>query len=128
MRCTPQHAHLLLLARAIQQHGWRSALLYEAIAIDVIVTLLALLVIRDRPADMGLEKGSENQGRPDGVRQKSSLRWSAILGRRDFWIPSLTLASSSGLIVNRSQPASAVICPALRKLAPMTSVAMPKCL
>jgi hypothetical protein len=35
-------------------------------------------------------------------------------------------ASSSGLMVSRSQPASAVICPTLRKLAPMTSVAMPK--
>ena len=31
-------------------------------------------------------------------------------------------------MVSRSQPASARICPVLRKLAPMTSVAMPKCL
>ena len=34
-------------------------------------------------------------------------------------------ASSSGLMVSRSQPASAVIWPTLRKLAPITSVAMP---
>ena len=37
-------------------------------------------------------------------------------------------ASSSGAMVSRSQPASAMIWPMLRKLAPMTSVAMPKCL
>ena len=84
-----------LLARAIRDHGWRVALQYEAAIIPAIMILLALLVIRDRPSSVGLENHPENQG--DGTPAQTALSWSAILSRRDFWIPSLTLITSSGL-------------------------------
>ena len=84
-----------LLSRAIAAHGWRTGLLYEAIAIAIIVIVLALLVLRDRPAAMGLENHPEIQGAaaPAGARPG----WREILGRRAFWIPTLALANISGI-------------------------------
>ncbi len=83
-----------LLSRAIAAYGWRAGLFYEAIAIAAIVIALALLVLRDKPADMGLEGHPEIQGgaAPIAIRP----RWTEILGRRTFWIPTLALATISG--------------------------------
>jgi MFS family permease len=84
-----------LLSHAIQTYGWRQGLLFEALAIGAIIIALAVLVLRDSPASMGLEGHAENQGR---VMQGLAHRpdWRAILGRRAFWIPSLALANISG--------------------------------
>ena len=62
---------------------------------------------------------SQRAGPAPGRARASSARASGAL------LPA-NCASRSGLMVSRSQPASAVIWPMLRKLAPMTSVAMPK--
>jgi MFS family permease len=85
-----------LLSAAIQHYGWRMALSYEAGALFVIIVALALLAVRDRPADMGLQDHPENQGRPEhkasaGVR----VNWRDILSSRAFWIPCLTVATIS---------------------------------
>ena len=94
-----------LLSRAIQQYSWRQGLIYEAIAIAVIIVVLALLVLRDKPSDMGLDDDPENRGREDDplrtkaagtAAAKSSLRWQEILASRSFWIPTLVLAMVSG--------------------------------
>ncbi len=93
-----------LLSRAIQQYGWRLALIYEAALMAVIIVALALLFLRDKPADMGLDSHPENQGREnDPARSKmagdgslSPLRWHEILSSRAFWIPSIVLAMVSG--------------------------------
>jgi sugar phosphate permease len=93
-----------LLSRAIQQYGWRLALIYEAALMAVIIVVLALLFLRDKPADMGLDSHPENQGREnDPARSKmagdgslSPLRWHEILSSRAFWIPSIVLAMVSG--------------------------------
>src|SRR5579863_5014971 len=53
-----------LLSAAIQHYGWRPALFYEGLAEAAIIVVLALLVLRDRPSDLGLENHPENQGRP----------------------------------------------------------------
>jgi sugar phosphate permease len=89
-----------LLSRAIQQYGWRQALIYEAGLIALIIVALALLFLRDKPSDMGLDAHPENQGR-DSARAVSEppvskLRWQEILGSRAFWIPSIVLAMVSG--------------------------------
>jgi MFS family permease len=84
-----------LLSRAIAAYGWRSGLLNEAIIIAAIVIALALLVLRDNPAAMGLESHPENQGRAGPAATR--LRWHEILGRRDFWVPTLALANISGI-------------------------------
>jgi MFS family permease len=84
-----------LLSHAIQNYGWRQGLFYEAVVIGMIIVVLALLVLRDDPASVGLENHAENQGR---ITQPQSQRpgWRAILSKRAFWIPSLALANLSG--------------------------------
>lgn len=84
-----------LLSQAIQTYGWRQGLLYEAVAIGITIVLLALLVLRDNPASVGLEGHAENQGR---IAPPQSQRpgWRAILSKRTFWMPSLALANISG--------------------------------
>ena len=89
-----------LLSRAIQQYGWRQALIYEAALIALIIVVLALLFLRDKPSDVGLDAHPENQDR-DVARVASDaplsrLRWQEILGSRAFWTPSIVLAMVSG--------------------------------
>jgi len=89
-----------LLSRAIQQYGWRQALIYEAGIIALIIVVLALLFLRDKPSDMGLDTHPENQARDTaragGDAPVSRLRWQEILTSRAFWIPSIVLAMVSG--------------------------------
>ena len=91
-----------LLSRAIQQYGWRLALIYEAVIMAVIIVVLALLFLRDKPSDLGLDRHPENLGREsDPARSAgdvsiSPLRWHEILSSRAFWIPSIVLAMVSG--------------------------------
>jgi MFS family permease len=83
-----------LLSRAIAAYGWRSGLLYEAVAIAAIVIVLSLFVLRDNPAAMGLEGHPENRGQ--AVAAAARPRWTEILRRRDFWLPTLALTNISG--------------------------------
>lgn len=86
-----------LLSQAIQNYGWRTALLYEAVIIAAIIIALTLLVLRDNPHRAGLGDHAENRGRPTPTSgPKSGPRWTEILSRRAFWIPSLALANISG--------------------------------
>jgi MFS family permease len=87
-----------LLSAAIQHYGWRQALLYEGAAMAVIIIALTLLVLRDRPSDLGLENHPENLTR-DAVTPPPAhapLGLKMIFTSRAFWIPSLTLAAVSG--------------------------------
>ncbi len=86
-----------LLSAAIQRHGWRPALFYEGVIESVIIVVLALLVLRDRPSDMGLQDHPENQGRSANAAKTRtpSVRWTDILFSGAFWIPCLTLAAIS---------------------------------
>lgn len=84
-----------LLSHAIQAYGWRQGLFYEAVAIGIIIILLALLVLRDNPASVGLQDHPENQGRAAQL-QAQAPGWRAILSKRVFWLPSLALANISG--------------------------------
>jgi MFS family permease len=84
-----------LLSAAIQRHGWRPALFYGGVIESVIIVVLALLVLRNRPSDLGLQDHPENQGRPANAAASGRLRLSDILFSRAFWIPCLTLAAIS---------------------------------
>jgi len=84
-----------LLGAAIQHHGWRPALFYEGVIMSALIVALALLVLRDRPSDIGLQEHPENQGRPSNSGNVERLRWLAILSSRAFWVPCLTLAAIS---------------------------------
>jgi sugar phosphate permease len=85
-----------LLAVTIQHYGWRQALLWEGVVVSILIVALALLVLRDRPVDLGLQDHPENKGRPANEVAKDHLRWIDILSSRAFWIPCLTLAAISG--------------------------------
>lgn len=82
------------LSAAIVAHGWRPALLGEAAILGAAIVLLALFVIRDRPAARDLETHRENAGRGPAVT--AAIRWREVLASGAFWIPSLTLAAISG--------------------------------
>jgi MFS family permease len=84
-----------LLSAAIQRHGWRPALFYGGVIESVVIVVLALLVLRNRPSDLGLQDHPENQGRPANAAASGRLRLSDILFSRAFWIPCLTLAAIS---------------------------------
>lgn len=87
-----------LLNDAIQHYGWRQALFYEAVLIAAIIFVLALLVLRDRPSDMGLENHPENQGAESSAPalQSGPVPWKSVFTSAAFWIPSLTIATISG--------------------------------
>lgn len=96
------------LSKGIEVFGWRSALLAEAGIVFSVVTLLALLVLKDNPFITGFGEHPENKGRSDGaqllkpegtgIRDDSrQLRWRNILGNRGFWAPSLLVATVSGM-------------------------------
>ncbi|MES2294868.1 MAG: MFS transporter [Pseudomonadota bacterium] len=89
-----------LLSRAIQHYGWRLGLVYEAIIVGAVMVGLALLILRDRPSDTGLDEHTENLGRDaDALLKKQqgpALHWTEILGSRAFWIPSLVVGMVSG--------------------------------
>lgn len=87
-----------LLSRAIAQHGWRMALMYESAVLFVVILALALLAVRDRPADMDLADHPENRDCDAAApaAHGSRLGWTDILSSRAFWIPCLTLAMISG--------------------------------
>jgi sugar phosphate permease len=85
-----------LLSRAIQLHGWRQGLFYEAMMIGVIVLILTFTVLRDRPSQMGLDGHPENRGRPRIAPGKRAVPLREIFTTSGFWIPALPLCAVSG--------------------------------
>jgi len=81
-----------LLSRAIQQYGWRQALLYESVVLGVVIIVLTFAVLRDRPAQMGLQDHPENRGRPQIGAAAAPVPWREVLTSRAFWIPALALS------------------------------------
>ena len=96
-----------LLSKAIENYGWRHALLGEAVCFFLIVTALALFVLKDNPFRAGLAEHPENKGRSDGAllleprakhnNASDDVGWRRILGNRGFWAPSLAIALISGI-------------------------------
>jgi MFS family permease len=85
-----------LLSAAIERYGWRQALLYEGVVVAGLIVVLALLVLRDRPSDIGLADHPENQTTETGALPRLAPDWKIMFTSCAFWIPSLTLAFISG--------------------------------
>lgn len=88
------------LSALIQAYGWRQTLLIEAAIIGLVSIFLAVFVVRNTPADMGLENHPENV--EDGPQKKAEVsgpqwHWKAILSDRTFWGTAILLAIVSGI-------------------------------
>ena len=111
---TGQLLFLPVLARLAEHQGWRSALVLVGGA-AVVVAPLALLLVRERPADVGLLPfGADAAATPPPARQGSpavlAVRTLARASRtRDFWLLAGTFfvcgASTNGLIGTHLIPA-----------------------
>lgn len=103
---TGQLVFLPLLARLAGDAGWRTAALTVAGA-ALALALPALLLLRDRPADLGLPRYGDTAVMPPPapVRNPVGRALSALrqgFGSRDFWLLAATFficgASTNGLI------------------------------
>jgi MFS family permease len=111
---TGQLVFLPLLAAIIQQHGWRAAAVVVAAAAALAIPLVALL-LRERPADVGLPPLGATELVPAAVAGPNAAR--VALGAlregvrsRDFWLLTGTFficgASTNGLIGTHLIPAA----------------------
>ena len=100
---TGQLVFLPVMARLIEQRGWRSATLLVAAAAAV-VFVVVLLFMRDRPEDLGLRPLGRPAGEPPAKAAAAApleaLRMA--MGSRAFWVLAGTFfvcgASTNGLI------------------------------
>jgi MFS family permease len=111
---TGQLVFLPLLAAVIQGHGWRAAALVMAGVAALAVPLVALL-LRERPADLGLPPLGAERLEPAVTGGANPARVAlAALGEgvrsRDFWLLTATFficgASTNGLIGTHLIPAA----------------------
>lgn len=107
---TGQLLFLPLLASLIERFGWRMGALTVAGA-AAIVCVLVILLMRDRPEDMGLKPyGWKPSNVPDGIRARSPLEALAWASRSpSFWVLAGSFfvcgASTNGLIGTHLIPA-----------------------
>ena len=111
---TGQMIFLPMLAALAEKHGWRSVSLRVAIVAAMVIPLVALLV-RDRPADVGLLPYGATEALPDGPARGTNafknaidvLRRSAKLP--DFWLLAGSFfvcgATTNGLVGTHLVPA-----------------------
>ena len=111
---TGQLVFLPLLATIIRDHGWRAAALLMAAAAAIVVPIVALL-LRERPADVGLPPvGAGRIEAAPAVVANPGRAAVAALGEgarsRDFWLLTATFficgASTNGLIGTHLIPAA----------------------
>ena len=99
-----------LLSLAIENLGWRTALLIESALIILIVVVAASFIIRSGPADLHLEGHPESAGRPvidmPGAQDQAGggsavvyRRYGEVLMTLNFW----AIAIAMGCIVGISQ-------------------------
>ena len=110
---TGQLVFLPLLAHVVVDHGWRAVSLAVAAAALALVPLVFLLM-RDRPADLGLARYGETALQPAPVgginpARRALMGLAAGLRSRDFWLLSGTFficgASTNGLVGTHLIPA-----------------------
>ena len=99
---TGQLIFLPVLARMIDQHGWRTATLIVSAA-SVVVFFVVLVFMRDRPEDMGLRPYGQRLDSPAPARALAPLEALRYAARsRAFWVLGGTFficgASTNGLI------------------------------
>ena len=115
----------VLIKIAATWEGIEAAKVLETEGIHCNLTLLFAFCQAVACGDAGVTLISPFVGRIyDWHKKHAGAAWDEAA--RTGAVLACSWASSSGLMVSRSQPARATIWPVLRKLAPITSVAMPK--
>ncbi|MGH8446569.1 MAG: MFS transporter [Solimonas sp.] len=78
----------------LAEHGWRTALFVQAGLIVVLMPLLALWVIHDRPQDRGLLPDGDAEPHESAVAASQEAVWTtrALLRERSFWCIGLSVA------------------------------------
>jgi len=101
---TGQLVFLPLLARFVDARGWRAACVIVAVAC-VLVFAIVLLLMRDRPQDVGLRRYGEREPLPGHVPARALAPVEALrlaIRSRAFWVLAGTFfvcgASTNGLI------------------------------
>jgi sugar phosphate permease len=111
---TGQLVFLPLLGWIVQAHGWRSAALTVSTVALIVVLPLVLLLLRDRPADLGLRPfGASTDDPPVPVRNPFAEAVRGLVGAtgsRTFWLLTGSFfvcgATTNGLIGTHLIPAA----------------------
>ncbi|MDE2634919.1 MAG: MFS transporter [Chloroflexota bacterium] len=77
----------------LEAYGWRQAILILAIVLGAITIPLHALVLRRKPADLGIEFANQKKAAQNGDVPTTSLR--AVLRSRYFWLLTLAFSLSS---------------------------------
>ncbi|MCY3979765.1 MAG: MFS transporter [Chloroflexi bacterium] len=77
----------------LEAYGWRQAILILAIVLGAITIPLHALVLRRKPADLGIEFANQKEAAQNGDVPTTSLR--AVLRSRYFWLLTLAFSLSS---------------------------------
>lgn len=84
----------------LELFGWRGTLIIQGVAIAVVVSLIALLFVRDRPEQMGLSTDGESPAEiVNAAPPAADRRWTLpqLLRTADFWYITLAIALTSGV-------------------------------
>lgn len=96
-----------LLVQLIMAVGWRQALVIEGLVVATLVSITALALIRDRPADLGLQpdgaapQPAPAKNAPAAVAVPAAETWTAgrMLRSANFWL----IACGAGILLGADQ-------------------------
>lgn len=90
-----------LLALLIEQHGWRGALMILGGIVATVVVLMALWLVRDRPADLGLHRDGADAEPAGEPANAGAAQWpfGKLLRTADFWL----IAGGAGILLGADQ-------------------------
>jgi sugar phosphate permease len=103
-----------LVAYLMEAYGWRTALMIQGTLVAVIALLVVLWLIRDKPADLGLQHDGE--AAPPDLSQQTTLQaapseaiwgYGALLRNANFWL----LACGAGILLGADQALLATMVP-----------------
>jgi sugar phosphate permease len=104
-----------LVAFLMETYGWRTALMIQGTLVAVIALLVVLWLIRDKPADLGLQHDGDaaeppqatSQGAPTAPPSESIWRYGPLLRNANFWL----LACGAGILLGADQALLATMVP-----------------
>ncbi|WP_338424898.1 MFS transporter [Sphingopyxis kveilinensis] len=89
------------IAHNLEAYGWRTALMIQGALVPATIILLTLLLVRDRPADVGqfVDGASSPAVEEEAAPRGSKDQLLTLLKTKDFWL----LAIGAGLLLGSDQ-------------------------